>query len=384
MTEDVTRTRGTEWRDYGLRVELRKGLYSKGFERPSPVQEEVVPSALAGRNVLARAKNGTGKTASYLVPILEKLDLAAAKIQAVVLLPTRELALQTADVCIQLARYMDGAKIMCCVGGTPVQDDILRLSQTVHVVVATPARLLDFARKGVARLGDVRTLAFDEADKLLTGHFLEDVHSLLEFLPSNCQKLLLSATYPNEVARFVNGYVPDVVKINLMDELYLHGVKQFYAFVDESSKVRCLNTLLRQLRINQCIIFCNSVRRVELLARSITSLGYGCFFIHSQMPQQERSKIFQDFRDGLVRNLVTSDLFNRGIDIATVNVVINFDFPSRPDSYLHRVGRTGRFGHYGIAINMVTMEDRHNLLAVETQLGTEIKPIPQHIDESLY
>ena len=173
-------------------------------------------------------------------------------------------------------------------------------------------------------------------------------------------------------------------EINLMDELTLRGITQYYAFVEEKQKVHCLNTLFSKLQINQSIIFCNSTNRVELLAKKITELGYSCFYSHARMLQHNRNRVFHDFRNGVCRNLVCSDLLTRGIDIQAVNVVINFDFPKNAETYLHRIGRSGRFGHLGLAINLINWEDRFNLYKIEQELGTEIQPIPQAIDKKLY
>ena len=173
-------------------------------------------------------------------------------------------------------------------------------------------------------------------------------------------------------------------EINLMDELTLRGVTQYYCYVDESQKVHCLNTLFSRLQINQSIIFCNSTNRVELLAKKIVDLGYSCFYSHAKMLQHNRNRVFHDFRNGVNRNLVCSDLLTRGIDIQAVNVVINFDFPKNAETYLHRIGRSGRFGHLGLAINLITWNDRLNLYRVEQELGTEIQPIPESIDKKLY
>ena len=173
-------------------------------------------------------------------------------------------------------------------------------------------------------------------------------------------------------------------EINLMDELTLRGITQYYAFVEEKQKVHCLNTLFSKLQINQSIIFCNSTNRVELLAKKITELGYSCFYSHARMLQNNRNRVFHDFRNGVCRNLVCSDLLTRGIDIQAVNVVINFDFPKNAETYLHRIGRSGRFGHLGLAINLINWDDRYNLYKIEQELGTEIQPIPQNIDKKLY
>lgn len=173
-------------------------------------------------------------------------------------------------------------------------------------------------------------------------------------------------------------------EINLMDELTLRGITQYYCFVEEKQKVHCLNTLFSKLQINQSIIFCNSTNRVELLAKKITELGYSCFYSHAKMLQHNRNRVFHDFRNGVCRNLVCSDLLTRGIDIQAVNVVINFDFPKNAETYLHRIGRSGRFGHLGVAINLINWDDRFNLYKIEQELGTEIAAIPQSIDKKLY
>jgi ATP-dependent RNA helicase DDX6/DHH1 len=183
------------------------------------------------------------------------------------------------------------------------------------------------------------------------------------------QILLLSATFPISVKDFKDKWIPDATEVNLMEELTLKGVTQYYAFVEERQKVHCLNTLFSKLEINQSIIFCNSVSRVELLAKRITQLGYSCFYIHAKMAQADRNRVFHEFRSGATRHLVSSDLFTRGIDIPTVNVVINFDMPRTSESYLHRIGRSGRFGHLGLAINMITYEDRHSLYTIEQELS---------------
>jgi len=382
-TEDVTATKGNEFEDYFLKRELLMGIYEKGFEQPSPIQEESIPIALTGRDILARAKNGTGKTAAFCIPVLEKVDTGKNIIQSLVLVPTRELALQTSQVCKELGKHLE-IQVMVTTGGTSLKDDIMRLYNTVHVVVATPGRILDLTTKGVSKLDQCGMLVMDEADKLLSPEFQPLIEQILGFLPQSRQILLYSATFPVTVKEFKDRFLRKPYVINLMDELTLKGVTQFYAFVEERQKVHCLNTLFSKLQINQSIIFCNSVNRVELLAKKITELGYSCFYIHAKMLQSHRNRVFHDFRNGACRNLVSSDLFTRGIDIQAVNVVINFDFPKNSETYLHRVGRSGRFGHLGLAVNLITYDDRFNLYKIEQELGTEIKPIPPTIDAALY
>ncbi|XP_029519668.1 probable ATP-dependent RNA helicase ddx6 [Oncorhynchus nerka] len=383
-TSDVTSTKGNEFEDYCLKRELLMGIFEMGWEKPSPIQEESIPIALSGRDILARAKNGTGKSGAYLIPMLERIDLKKDYIQAIVMVPTRELALQVSQISIQISKHLGGVKVMATTGGTNLRDDIMRLDETVHVVIATPGRILDLIKKGVAKVDRVQMMVMDEADKLLSQDFVVLIEDIISFLGKGRQILLYSATFPISVQKFMAKHLHKPYEINLMEELTLKGITQYYAYVTERQKVHCLNTLFSRLQINQSIIFCNSTQRVELLAKKITQLGYSCFYIHAKMMQEYRNRVFHDFRNGLCRNLVCTDLFTRGIDIQAVNVVINFDFPKNAETYLHRIGRSGRFGHLGLAINLITSEDRFNLKSIEDQLVTDIKPIPGSIDKSLY
>ncbi|EAL93020.1 DExD/H-box ATP-dependent RNA helicase dhh1 [Aspergillus fumigatus] len=383
QTEDVTATKGLEFEDFYIKRELMMGIFEAGFEKPSPIQEETIPVALTGRDILARAKNGTGKTAAFVIPTLERINPKSTKTQALILVPTRELALQTSQVCKTLGKHL-GINVMVTTGGTGLMDDIIRLNDAVHILVGTPGRVLDLASKGVADLSECPTFVMDEADKLLSPEFTPVIEQLLSFHPKDRQVMLFSATFPLIVKSFKDKHMRNPYEINLMDELTLRGITQYYAFVEEKQKVHCLNTLFSKLQINQSIIFCNSTNRVELLAKKITELGYSCFYSHARMLQQHRNRVFHDFRNGVCRNLVCSDLLTRGIDIQAVNVVINFDFPKNAETYLHRIGRSGRFGHLGLAINLINWDDRFNLYKIEQELGTEIQPIPQNIDKKLY
>jgi len=383
-TEDVQQKKGSEFEDFGLKRDLLKGIFEMGYEHPSPIQEEAIPAALMDRDLLARAKNGTGKTGSFCIPTLEKIDTSLDKTQALILTPTRELALQTSAVIKQLGKYFDGLNVVVTTGGTNLKEDILRLMKPVHIIVATPGRILDLCNKQVAKLSHAKTFVMDEADKLLSGDFTALIDRLIGYMHPERQILLFSATFPITVKAFKDKWLRNPFEINLMEELTLKGVTQYYAYVDERQKVACLHTLFQKLNINQAIIFCNSVNRVELLAKKITDMGSSCYYIHAKMQQDHRNRVFHDFRNGACRNLVCSDLFTRGIDIQSVNVVINFDFPKSAETYLHRIGRSGRFGHLGLAINMITADDRYNMYKIEQELGTEIKPIPSVIDKNLY
>jgi ATP-dependent RNA helicase DDX6/DHH1 len=382
-TSDVTNTKGNEFEDFCLKRELLMGIFEKGWEKPSPIQEASIPIALTSRDVLARAKNGTGKTGAYCIPLVERVEPEKKHIQAMIIVPTRELALQTSQICIELSKHLK-IKVMVTTGGTDLKEDIMKLNSTVHLVIATPGRILDLMDKNVADMSQCKMIVLDEADKLLSQDFKGILDRIISFLPKDRQICLYSATFPVTVEAFMKKHMRQPYEINLMEELTLLGVTQFYAFVQEKQKVHCLNTLFRKLQINQSIIFCNSTQRVELLAKKITELGYSCYYIHSRMAQAHRNRVFHDFRQGHCRNLVCSDLLTRGIDIQAVNVVINFDFPRNAETYLHRIGRSGRFGHLGVAINLITYDDRFALHRIEQELNTEIKPIPKIIDPKLY
>jgi len=382
-TTDVTATKGLDFEDFIKRKELMMGLVEKGFEKPSPVQEECIPLILQGKSVIARAKNGTGKTGAFVIPTLEKIDTTKNSIQALILVPTRELALQISSIVKDLGKYLK-VESMVSTGGSSVKEDIIRLHNPVHVLVGTPGRILDLAYKKVMSLNDCNIMCLDEADKLLSVDFQPVIEKLLKLLPKERQILLFSATFPQIVKSFKDRWMEDAIIVNLMEELTLKGITQYYVFLEEKQKIHCLNTLFSKLNINQAIIFCNSTLRVELLAKKIIEASYSCYYIHARMSQWDRNKVFHNFRSGNGRCLVSSDLCTRGIDIQSVNVVINFDFPKTSETYLHRIGRSGRFGHLGLAINFITQDDVENFMRIEKELNTEIQPMPKEVDKSIY
>lgn len=246
QTEDVTATKGNDWEDYYLKRELLMGIFEAGFEKPSPIQEEAIPVALTGRDILARAKNGTGKTAAFIIPTLQKVNPKIPHIQACLMVPTRELALQTSQVARTLSKHI-GLEIMVTTGGTGLKDDILRLDETVHIMVATPGRLLDLAQKGIADLSHCKMFVMDEADKLLSPEFTIVMEQLLAMCNPERQVMLFSATFPMIVKEFRDRNMKQPFEINLMEELTLKGVTQYYAFVEERQKVQCLNTLFSKV-----------------------------------------------------------------------------------------------------------------------------------------
>eukprot|EP00817_Percolomonadidae_sp_ATCC50343_P004810 CAMPEP_0117419286 /NCGR_PEP_ID=MMETSP0758-20121206/882_1 /TAXON_ID=63605 /ORGANISM="Percolomonas cosmopolitus, Strain AE-1 (ATCC 50343)" /LENGTH=384 /DNA_ID=CAMNT_0005200267 /DNA_START=198 /DNA_END=1352 /DNA_ORIENTATION=+ len=377
--------------DMSLKKEIEMGLLEYGFDKPTLVQERAIPQALLGKDIVARAKNGTGKTASFVIPILQQIDTSLNEIQAVVLVPVRELTLQIAEVFYKIGKFLN-IEVMSCSGGLAVNDDLIRLNKTVHIIVSTPGRLKDLIMgKGNAKINHVRHVVLDEADKLLDVDYDSTVYDLVkEFrnLQDRPQFMLTSASFPESVKDFCNKYMNknNLEEIHPYSELTLEGVSQYYAYINENIKVKMLHHLFKKLNINQSIIFCKSKDRVELLTRNLQSTGLDCLYIHSDMNQKERNKVFHDFREGHCRNLVSTDVFNRGIDNQNVNVVINFDFPRRHEDYLHRIGRSGRYGHLGIAINFVTDSNLNDYHKIVDRLDATILKVPSDgiIDEKLY
>ena len=371
---------------------LLKGIYEKGYEAPSPVQEEVIPVALNKKDIIARAKNGTGKTGSFVIPILNLIDTnpkdkrMSNSIQSLILVPTRELALQTSFTIKEIGKYLN-VQCMVSTGGTSLKEDILRLKNgdsPVHVVVGTPSRVSNLVSKRVLNLDNCGILVLDEADKLLSQDFKGFVTEIIKYLPKQRQIMLFSATFPSDVRDFKDKYLKQPVLLNLMEELTLFGITQYYTYIEEKLKLQCLHTLFQKLEINQAIIFCNTAKRVEILSKKIIEMGFSCYYIHAGLEQNERNRIYHDFRNNACRCLVSSDLMTRGIDIPNVNVVINFDFPKSAETYLHRIGRSGRFGHLGIAISFITDDDLQNYYSIKKELDTEIDAMPQNIDRTKY
>lgn len=248
-TKDVTDTKGHFFEDYQLKLELIKGIYEKGFEKPSPVQEEVIPFALMGKDIIARAKNGTGKTGSYVIPILERTNFTLNHVQAVILVPTRELALQVSADIRELGKYLN-VQCIICTGGTNIKEDIYRLNNPVQIIVGTPGRIYDLASKNALNLSKCGILALDEADKLLSQDFQQILESIIDYLPEKRQILLLSATFPINVKSFKDKYLRNAIMKNLMEELTLFGLTQYYTYLKEKLKLHCLHTLFQKVTIS--------------------------------------------------------------------------------------------------------------------------------------
>jgi len=363
-----------------LREELLRGIYAYGFEKPSAIQQRAIKPMLMGRDVIAQAQSGTGKTATFSIGILQQVDNSLAECQALVLAPTRELAQQIVKVMIALGDFMS-VRIHACVGGTAVRDDIRTLQNGVHVVVGTPGRVYDMINRRALRLADTKIFALDEADEMLSRGFKDQIYDVFKFLPEQVRVALFSATMPLEVLEITSRFMQEPIRILVKkDELTLEGIKQFYIAVErEEWKLDTLCDLYETLTITQAIIYCNTRRKVDWLTDGMTQKDFTVSAMHGDMDQKERDIIMREFRSGSSRVLITTDLLARGIDVQQVSLVINYDLPTNRENYIHRIGRSGRFGRKGVAINFLTSGDVRYMRDIEAFYNTQIEEMPMNV-----
>jgi len=360
--------------------ELLRGIYAYGFEKPSAIQQRAIKPTMLGRDLIAQAQSGTGKTATFAIGTLAKLDPKLRECQSLILAPTRELAQQIQKVVIALGDYMD-LQVHACVGGTAVRDDILTLQGGVHVVVGTPGRVYDMINRRALRLDSIRQFFLDEADEMLSRGFKDQIYDIFKFLPESVQVCLFSATMPLDVLEVTARFMRDPIRILVKkDELTLEGIKQFYIAVEkEEWKLDTLCDLYETLTITQAIIYCNTRRKVDWLQEQMQERDFTVSCMHGDMDQRERDIIMREFRSGSSRVLITTDLLARGIDVQQVSLVINFDLPTNRENYIHRIGRSGRFGRKGVAINFLTEGDVRYLRDIEQFYQTEITEMPMNV-----
>eukprot|EP00611_Tribonema_gayanum_P029568 TRINITY_DN7955_c0_g1_i1.p1 TRINITY_DN7955_c0_g1~~TRINITY_DN7955_c0_g1_i1.p1 ORF type:complete len:406 (-),score=173.25 TRINITY_DN7955_c0_g1_i1:60-1277(-) len=365
-----------------LREELLRGIYAYGFEKPSAIQQRAIKPILMGKDVIAQAQSGTGKTATFAISILQKIDVGLQECQALVLAPTRELAQQIVKVVRAIGDYMN-IQVHACVGGTAVRDDIRTLQNGVHIVVGTPGRVYDMINRRALRMASVKLFTLDEADEMLSRGFKDQIYDVFQFLPEKVQVALFSATMPLEVLDVTNRFMPSPVRILVKrDELTLEGIKQFYIAVDkEEWKFDTLCDLYETLTITQAIIYCNTRRRVDWLTEKMQSRDFTVSSMHGEMGQGERDVIMREFRSGSSRVLITTDLLARGIDVQQVSLVINYDLPTNRENYIHRIGRSGRFGRKGVAINFITAGDVRYLRDIEEFYHTQVEEMPMNVKD---
>ncbi|KAG5367934.1 ATP-dependent RNA helicase eIF4A [Yarrowia sp. C11] len=370
----------TSFDDLGLKDELLRGIYGYGFENPSSIQQRAILPVIKGNDVLAQAQSGTGKTATFSISALQNIDEKIKKPQALIIAPTRELAHQIQKVVLAFGEYM---KIEChaCIGGTSVAEDIRVIQEGVHVIVGTPGRIHDMIERRILKTDLIKMFILDEADEMLSREFKDPIYDIFTTLPETTQTVLLSATMPAEVLDITGKFMRDPVRILVKkDELTLEGIKQFYIDVEqESYKFEVLCDLYETINVSQAVIFCNTRRKVDFLTQALTEADFTVSSMHGETEQSQRDVIMKAFRTGSSRILITTDLLARGIDVQQVSLVINFDLPSNRENYIHRIGRGGRFGRKGVAINFVTAEDHGMLKELERFYSTEIVEMPTNI-----
>lgn len=364
-----------EFENMELKRNLLRGVYSYGFEKPSNIQQKAIVTIATGRDVIAQSQSGTGKTGAFTIGVLNRIDENLPKLQAMIMSPTRELAEQILAVCKGIGTFMK-LKISLCIGG--VQTEKLDNSQ---LLIGTPGRILDILNKVPSRIdmSALKMFTLDEADEMLSRGFKEQIYEIFQFVPRTSQILLFSATMPGDIIDLTGRFMVSPVKILLsQDELTLEGIKQYYIQVDrEDWKFETLMDLYRTFEVTQCVIFCNSRQKVEMITERLSKAGYSACGIHSELATRRDN--MEDFKTGKSRMLVTTDLLARGIDVQHISLVINYDIPKSNETYIHRIGRSGRFGRKGIAINFFTRSDEYRLREIENHYKTVIDPMPSDI-----
>jgi superfamily II DNA/RNA helicase len=371
--------------DLDLKENLLRGIYGFGFEKPSAIQQKAIKPFLDGNDIIAQAQSGTGKTATFAISLLQSIDENLDETQAVVVSHTRELSNQIMNVFTSLSRYMN-ISVSLVTGGTSVNKTMEELSKNPKIIIGTPGRILDMMNKKALNYKTIRYLAIDEADEMLSSGFVSQIQDLFRFLVDNkLQVGLYSATMPVEFFDVTKKFMNKPVKILVKnEELTLEGIKQFYVNVERMEyKFDTLCDLYNVISVSQSIIYCNSKKLVDELSFKLRSRQFTVASIHSEMSQDDRNDIVQKFRSGETRILLSTDLLSRGIDVQQVSIVINFDIPYSIDSYIHRIGRSGRFGRKGVAINLITYSDIRKLHDIEKFYSTQIEELPENFTSHL-
>lgn len=367
-----------------LKEELLRGVYSYGFENPSLIQHKSIPIFTSGKDLIAQAQSGTGKTGAFVIGSLQKVDPEQKNTQIIIISPTRELSRQTMTVLEELSKYM-GITYQEVIGGTDVIKCREDLDKSPNIVVGTPGRILDMISKNYLYTNNISTLVFDEADEILSYGFKETIHDIVSRIPEKAQICLFSATIPDEVLELTSKFMRDPESILVKKEsLTLEGIKQFYINIKVSDwKYDILKDLYDTISISQCIIYFNSKNKLMEINERLSSENFPVSFIHGDLSTAERKETMELFKSGKTRILLSTDLLSRGIDIQQLSLVINFDLPKSKETYIHRIGRSGRYGRKGVAINLVTDRDNHKLTELTEYYDTKIEEMPQDISEYL-
>lgn len=363
--------------EMGLPDNLLRGIYSYGYERPSHIQSVGIVPILQGHDILAQANSGTGKTNTFCIGSLARLNVSLKKPQILILVPTQELAKQIFEVAKSIGSYLP-ISCLCATGGNSIRDDMNAIDNGVHLVVGTPGRIFDLMNRGKLTSEYIQNLILDEADQMLEDRFYKQVMCILEIgFPRTTKVALFSATMPKEVIEVANKLLQDPVRILIpAEQVSLDGIQQYIVEEKEEFKYDVLCDIYKQLTINQALIYCNTRKRAEWLADKLSADGYPLLCIHGEMENTERRRRMEDFRSGKVRVLISTDLLARGIDVQHVSLVMNFELPSNRENYIHRIGRSGRFGKKGVAINLVCPNEQKMKEEIETHYTIKMKDLP--------
>jgi superfamily II DNA/RNA helicase len=367
------------WDDMDIPETLLRGIYAYGFENPSEIQKKSIPVLLSKRDIIAQAQSGMGKTGAFTIGTLGLIDLAKPKVQALLLAPTHELAKQTANVVNSLGSTLTGLKVKLLIGGSSIQDDAEDIRKNCpHIIVGCAGRVYDMFRRKYLSGRDIKILVLDEADEMLSYGFKDSIYNIFQCINENIQVALFSATLPPDILELSKKFMRDPVNITMeAEKLNLECITQYYiALRHDADKYDTLKDLFSVISVSQCIIYCNSVRRVSELYKAMLEEGFSVCSIHSSMDKSERDKEFNNFRTGGYRVLISSDVTARGIDIQQVSTVINFDITRDVHKYLHRIGRSGRWGRKGMAINFVTRHDTDTMKKIEGYYGIQMQELP--------
>lgn len=367
------------WDGFDLKTDLLRGIYSYGFENPSPIQQKAILPIIKGRDLLAQAQSGSGKTGTFAIGILQKIDITIKATQAIVIAPTHELSNQISQVITALGNMMEGLVVKTLYGGVSVNQDANDLRSNVpHIIVGCSGRIYDMMKRGNIQMDDVRLFVLDEADEMLSRGFKDQIYNIFQYLKSDVQVALFSATMPDDMIELSKRFLrnPECITIEPA-KLNLECINQYFvALPNDNAKYDTIKDLFSKLSVGQCIIYANSVHRVIHLYNAMTSEGFSVCCIHSEMSKSERDQAITIFRKGDYRVLISSNITARGIDIQQVSTVINFDIPKCVHAYLHRIGRSGRWGRKGTAINFITRQDVHTLKTIESHYQSNIKELP--------
>lgn len=370
-----------EWEDLNAKTLLLRGIYANGFEKPSPIQKQAILPLFAKRDVIAQAQSGTGKTACFSISALELIDTSQKVTQAMILSPTRELSIQTKKVIDSLGSLFPDLCTQLLIGGTSTDDNIQMLrDKTPQIVIGCPGRIHDMLKRKRLSATHFRLLIIDEADELLSAGFKDQVYNIFQYMPTNIQVALFSATMPTELNTLTDKFMRNPVKILVKNEqLTLEGIRQFYVALDNDEfKYETLKDIYSLLTVSQSIIYCNSIKRVNDLYVAMNNDNYPVCQIHSGMEKEERLRNYEEFKNGKHRVLISSNVTARGLDVQQVSTVINFDLPNCVHTYLHRIGRSGRWGRKGVGINFVTSRDMRQLKIIEQHYHTTINELTEN------